>query len=57
VSQDFDLARCRSQQAFENLDGGGLSRSVRPEQAKTLADLDFQIESAHRLNFAVVGLA
>ena len=55
-AEDFDLARGRLQQAFENLDGGGLAGAVRSEQAEALAGLDGEIEPAHGFDLAVVGL-
>ena len=56
-AEDFDFAGRRLQQAFENFDGGGLPGAIRAQQAETLARIDGQVESAHGLDFAVIGLA
>ena len=55
-AENFDLTRSRLQQPFENFDGRGLARAVRTEQSEALTGLDAEIESAHRLDLAVVGL-
>ena len=55
-AQDFDFARGRREQTFEDFDGGGLAGAVRPEQTEALAGLDVEIQSADRLDLSVVGL-
>ena len=56
AAEDLDIARRGRQQSFEDLDGRGLARAVRPEQAEALAGLDGQVEPANRFDFAVIGL-
>ena len=55
-AKDFDFARSRRQQAFENFDGGGLAGAIRPEQTEALAGQDVEVQSADRLDLSVVGL-
>ena len=57
VAQDRYLAGSRFQQAFQNFDCGGLPCSVGAEQAEAFAGLDLEVEPAHGLEFAIVGLA
>src|ERR1035438_4376038 len=57
VPQNRHLPRSRREQAFEDFNGCGLPRPVRPEQAKALAGLDLQVQATHGLDFAIIGLA
>src|SRR3974377_1766551 len=54
-AQDFYLAGSGLAQPFENFNGRRLARAVRSEQAETLTRLDRKVETAHRLDLAVVG--
>ncbi len=49
-TEDLDGAGGRVGQPFDDLDGGGLAGAVGSEEAEALADLDGQIEAAHRLD-------
>src|SRR5271165_685193 len=55
-AEDFDLARGRIQQSFEDLDGCGFAGAIRAQQSEALACLDGEIQPSHGLDLAVVGL-
>ena len=55
-AENFDLARGRLQQAFQNLDGRGLSGAVRAEQAEALAGIDGEVETADGFDLAFISL-
>src|SRR5229473_5066933 len=57
LPENTDLSGSGFEQTFQNFDGGGFSRSVRPQQAETFSRPNLQIQSTDRLNFAVIGLA
>ena len=57
VAENRDLARSRLQQPFQDFDGRGLPCPVRTEQTEALSGLNFKVQPAHGLDFAVVGLA
>ena len=51
-SQDFHFAGSRLIQTLENLDGRGLARAVGAKQAKALALLDLEVDTAHGMDRA-----
>ena len=48
--EHFDVSGCSMEQPFNDFDRGCLTRAIRTEQAKTLADFDSQIEPANGVN-------
>ncbi len=50
--QNLHLAPVRLLQPFQDLDGGGLSRSVGPEQSEALAALHVQVQRPDRDRFS-----
>src|SRR5262245_16605393 len=50
AAQQLHLARGRREQPFQNLDGGGFSRSVRSEQAKALPRPHFEVQPVDCVN-------
>src|SRR4051794_39403156 len=57
MPQNRDGAGGGREQSFKDFDGSGLPRPVRPEQAETLASVNFEIQSSDRFNLAVVSFA
>lgn len=47
LAEDLYITGIRHQEAFEDLDGGGLPCAVRSEQAETLASHDGKVQSIH----------
>src|SRR5687767_13215771 len=54
VAQHDHLAGIRHPEAFEDLDGRRLARTVRPEHSETLPDPDLEVEAGHRVHVAVL---
>src|SRR5690349_9658466 len=57
LSQNLHLTGGWRKQPLEDFDGGRLSGAVWAQQAEAFARQDFQVESQHRLDLTLVGLA
>ena len=55
-SEDFNIAGSRAEKAFEDFDGGCLSRAVRSKESEALASIDLKIDPIYGINSASASL-